>query len=117
VLQLTPRRAEPELVNGKAWVDASNFQVRRIEGTPAKSPSWWIHNLHVSIDYGTVHGIWTQLATKAVADVRLMGTHVLTSHEVDLQTTTVEAANWGPKRAGGRTSRQTITGSAVWVPR
>ena len=69
VLQLTPNRHEPELVNGKAWVDASSFQVRRIEGTPAKSPSWWIHNLHVTINYGAVQGIWTQLATKAVADV------------------------------------------------
>ncbi len=100
VLQLTPKRNDPELVNGKAWVDAANFQIRRIEGTPAKSPSWWIHNLHVTINYGAVQGIWTQLATKAVADVRLLGTHVLTSREVDLQTSTVDARNQPPNRAG-----------------
>ena len=91
LLQLTPKRHEPELLNGKAWVDAATFQVRRIEGTPAKNPSWWISNLHVTIDYGAVQGIWTQLATRAVADVRLMGTHMLTSREVDLRTTTVDA--------------------------
>ncbi len=120
VLQLTPTRHEPELVNGKAWVDATSFQVRRIEGTPAKSPSWWIHNLHVTINYGAVQGIWTQLATKAVADVRLLGTNTLTSREVNLQPATVDARNRLPNRSGerrGRTPRQGIADSAVWVPR
>ena len=36
VLQLTPKRNDAELVNGKAWIDASSFQIRRIAGTPAK---------------------------------------------------------------------------------
>jgi Outer membrane lipoprotein-sorting protein len=122
VLQLTPRRNEPDLVRGKAWVDATNFHIRRIDGTPAKTPSWWLHNLHVTINYGAVQGIWTQLATKAVADVRLMGTHVLTSREVDLQTSTVDARNRAPNRSGERRSlghapRQGLADSAVWMPR
>jgi hypothetical protein len=120
VLQLTPRRNEPELVNGKAWVDATSFQIRRIAGTPAKSPSWWISNLHVTIDYGPVEGIWTQLATTAVADVRLMGTHILTSRAIDLQTTAVDARNQRPKRAGESHShmpRQGVANSAVWISR
>lgn len=119
VLQLTPNRHEPELVNGKAWVDASSFQVRRIEGTPAKSPSWWIHNLHVTINYGAVQGIWTQLATKAVADVRLFGTNTLTSREVNLQTATVDARNRMPNRPErrSRAPRPAIADSAVWIPR
>ncbi len=120
VLQLTPNRHEPDLVDGKAWVDATSFQIRRIEGTPAKSPSWWIHNLHVTINYGAVQGIWTQVATKAVADVRLLGTNTLTSREVNLQPATVDARNRMPKRVAerrGQTPRQAIADSAVWVPR
>lgn len=122
VLQLTPKRNESDLVNGQAWVDMTSFQIRRIDGTPAKSPSWWIHNLHVTINYGLVQGVWTQLTTKAVADVRLMGKHVLTSREVDLQTTTVDARNRLPNRIGehrshGRAPRQAMADSAVWVPR
>ena len=122
VLQLTPRRSESDLVNGKAWVDTTSFQIRRIDGTPAKSPSWWIHNLHVTINYGVVQGIWTQLASKAVADVRLMGTHVLTSREVALQTTSVDARNRLPNQMVEHRSRnhaphQTIADSAVWMPR
>jgi hypothetical protein len=120
VLQLTANRREPELVNGKAWVDATNFQIRRIEGTPAKSPSWWIHNLHVTINYGAVQGIWTQLATKAVADVRLLGTNILTSREVDLQAAPVDARNRMPNGVvehRNHVPSRSITDSAVWVPR
>jgi hypothetical protein len=120
VLQLTPKRNAVELVRGKAWVDATDFQIRRIEGTPAKSPSWWIRNLHVTINYGQVQGIWTQVATKAVAEVRLMGTSVLTSREVDLQAATVDARNRQPRRlADHRTNRtrRATADSAVWVPR
>jgi outer membrane lipoprotein-sorting protein len=120
VLQLTPRRNAVELVRGKAWVDATNFQIRRIEGTPAKNPSWWIHNLHVTINYGVVQGIWTQVATKAVAEVRVMGTQVLTSREVDLQTATVDARNRLPKRVvdhHNNKARRATADSAVWVPR
>jgi hypothetical protein len=120
VLGLTPKRDDAELVFGKAWVDATNFQIRRIEGAPAKSPSWWLHNLHVTINYGAVQGIWTQLATKAVADVRLMGTHVLTSQALDLRTSTTDARNKPPYQGGEHhrpVARQTFADSAVWVPR
>ena len=120
VLQLTPKRNAVELVRGQAWVDATDFQIRRIEGAPAKSPSWWIRNLHVTINYGPVQGIWTQVATKAVAEVRLMGTTVLTSREVDLQAATVDARNRLPKRVPnhrGNRARRATADSAVWVPR
>jgi Outer membrane lipoprotein-sorting protein len=116
VLELMPKRNTSELVRGKAWVDTTNFQIRRIQGAPAKSPSWWIQNLHITINYGEVHGVWTQLATRAVADVRLIGTHVLTSREVDLQPGTVDAKNSPPGRAAERRSHASAD-SAMWVPR
>jgi len=119
VLQLTPKRSAPELLRGQAWVDASNFQVRRLQGTPAKSPSWWIKNLQVTLNYAEVQGIWTQVATRAVADVRLLGKQVLTSRQIDLRTATVDARNRAPRRAAGQpnNSRRSVVDSAVWVSR
>jgi hypothetical protein len=122
VLQLTPKRNEPDLLRGKAWVDTASFQIRRVDGAPAKNPSWWIKNLHVTINYGAVQGIWTQLATKAVADVRLLGTNVRTSREVGLQTASVDARNQVPAKVGdhrgrGRAPRPAMADSAVWMPR
>ena len=37
VLQLMPKRQAVELIRGKAWVDAGDFTIRRMEGSPAKT--------------------------------------------------------------------------------
>lgn len=115
VLQLKPRRQASELLNGLAWVDAENFRIRQIEGELAKSPSWWVKNVNVTIAYGEVLGTWVQLDSRAVADVRLMGKYTLTSQALDLRTETVTAKNLStghPSRA-----RRSVANTAVWILR
>ena len=117
VLQLTPKRQAAELIRGKAWVDANDFTMRRMEGAPAKSPSMWIKNLTVTINYGDVSGIRVTTSTKAVADVRFAGTHVLTSKEIDLRLSSVNARNQIPAIKSSRNTRRTAQDAAVWVAR
>lgn len=118
VLQLQPKRDVSELLRGKAWVDAKDFVVRKVEGEPAKSPSWWIKNLQVSIHYGEVQGVWTQSATRAVADVRFAGTHVLTSRAVGLTPASELAKNHPNRPAVRRTNpRRAMADTATWVAR
>ncbi len=114
VLQLTPKREAVELVRGKAWVDAGNFEVRRIEGDTAKSPSFWLKKLNVTINYGHVNGVWLETSTQAVADVRLAGTHVFTSKELNVETATLSARSTKPRDQ--RPGRQHIVAdTATWV--
>jgi hypothetical protein len=40
VLRIVPRRKDKYLLRGQIWVDAGTFHVRRIEGVPAKRPSF-----------------------------------------------------------------------------
>jgi len=40
VLRVVPKRKDKYLLRGQIWVDASTFHIRRIEGVPAKSPSF-----------------------------------------------------------------------------
>jgi hypothetical protein len=115
MLQLKPRRSVPELLWGKAWVDADDFRIRRVEGQPAKSPSWWLRDLQVSIDYGEVLGIWMQLASRGVANVRWMGQHVLASQALDVRTQALNATNVTPGRRPG--AQRWVTNSAAWVAR
>jgi hypothetical protein len=119
VLQLSPKREAVDLVRGNAWVDASNFELRRIAGKTAKSPSFWIKNLNVTINYGEVKGVWLQTSTQATADVRIAGPHVLTSRELDVQTATFNARTQAPAKAGNRRSNVhgTVADAATWVPR
>jgi hypothetical protein len=52
VLELLPKRKNKNLLYGKIWVDAGTHLPRRIEGEPAKTPSWWLRSLRIELDYG-----------------------------------------------------------------
>jgi len=119
VLKLSPKQARTELLRGKAWVDAGNFLVVKAEGEPAKSPSWWIKDLNIVITYGRADGVWLPLTTRATADLRLLGTHVLTSKDVEVHAVT-ESAKLTPaakQSAARKRSRSAVDQAAVWVPR
>jgi hypothetical protein len=116
VLEVRPKRQAEELIRGKVWVSTGDFTVRRIDGEPAKSPSWWIKSLHVTINYGQVKGVQTELGATAVADVRFVGTHVLTSRDVAVATGTEVARNRLAYR-NPSTARHDVTDSAAWIAR
>jgi hypothetical protein len=115
VLQLSPKREAAELLRGKAWVDATDYQIRRVEGELSKSPSWWVKNVHVSLNYGEVLGMWMQLDSRAKADVRMMGQYVLTSQALDVRTQMVTARNIAPGHS--LRARRSVGNSAVWIAR
>lgn len=77
VLDMFPKRKEKQLMQGKVWVDADTYLIRREEGTPAKLPSWWLKSLHIVLQYGDVNGMWLQTASQGSADVRVFGMHTL----------------------------------------
>ncbi len=99
VLQLTPRRESKELISGLAWVDAATFRIMKVSGTPAKSPSWWIKRLVITLEYGDVEGMWLQRSTTAQAEVRVIGRRTLTSRDVSYRTGDVVAANSASRRS------------------
>ena len=86
VLALKPKRKEKELIAGQAWVDQHSFLVRRIEGELAKSPSWWLKKVQVKLAFEDRGGTWVQTDMEAVADVRVVGPHTLTSRMLDYRT-------------------------------
>ncbi len=114
VLQLSPKREAVELVRGKAWVGANDFRVRRIEGETAKSPSMWVKNLNLTLNFGEVSVVWLQTSSRAVAQVRLAGTHVLTSKELEVRTGTVDASATTPA-IPHRNRQHIIADTATWV--
>ena len=119
VLQLSPKHQATELLRGKAWVDAENFLVVRVEGEPAKNPSWWIKELTIRYRLWARRRVWLPLATRATADLRILGTHVLTSKDVEVHAVT-ENAKLSPtsrRTPQGKRSGRSIDQAAVWIPR
>ncbi len=104
-LGLTPKRKANDLVRGEALVDQRTFQVRQVEGDLAKTPSWWLRKVHVTMGFGDVQGTWLQTQVEAVADVRIFGQHTLTSQLVDYRSVDVLAMKTAPVNPRGTTAR------------
>jgi hypothetical protein len=110
LLGLKPKRKEKELISGQAWVDKNSFFVRHIEGEVAKTPSWWLKKVSVKLTFADFDGSWLQTNMEAVADVRMLGAHTLTSRLVDYRGADVVASHTG-------TGSTTFFGSRAPKPR
>jgi hypothetical protein len=114
LLGLMPKRKQKELIAGRAWVDKQTFLIRRIEGEMAKSPSWWLKNVKVQLDFSEVSGLWLQTAMKATADVRFSGSQTLQAQTLDCRQADVVAARGNPKYA--RTIRRSMPAQLLFPP-
>lgn len=117
VLELRPKRADKNLLKGVAFVDANTYLIRRLVGHPAKNPSWLIKDLHLTLIFGDVQGMWMQTASEAIANVRFVGKHVFTSQDVSLRTAEQVAQLRRPAAAKRSRARTTATSIGAGVLR
>jgi hypothetical protein len=82
VLRIVPRRKDKDLLHGQIWVDASTFHIRRIEGVPAKNPSFWIKGIHITLQFAELGGMWVPISFDAIATVRFLGQYTLAGHNI-----------------------------------
>ena len=73
VLAVKPRTKNKYLFQGKIWVNAEQFAVVRIEGEPAKNPSFWIKDTRIETLYVNVNDFWLPAHNHSVTAVRLGG--------------------------------------------
>jgi hypothetical protein len=83
VLGLKPKRTASDLIAGQAWVDKHSFLIRQVQGEVEKTPSWWLRTVQIKLVFADLDGIWVQKSMEAVADVRIVGSHTLTSRILD----------------------------------
>jgi outer membrane lipoprotein-sorting protein len=98
VLELHPRRKDKNLVRGNIWVDVRTYLLRRTEGEPAKSPSWWLRDVRMVFLYGDVGGMWLQTASEATATVRILGQHTMVARDVKYSISELVAAGSSGRR-------------------
>jgi hypothetical protein len=91
LLGLKPRRKDHKLLVGTVWIDASNYLIVRVEGQPSQPVSFWIHNVHITLEFQQVHGMWIQAGFRSTGDVRLLGQHTMISHDVEYKMGEIEA--------------------------
>ena len=82
VLHIIPKRKEKGLLLGDIWVDAKTYRIRQIIGIPLKTPSFWIKDLHITVQFAAVNGMWIAVSLDASAAVRLLGIYTLAGHNL-----------------------------------
>jgi hypothetical protein len=73
VLDISPKTNNRFLVRGRIWVDAEDYAITRIEGTPAKNPSFWTPKIQVVHRYEKVGAFWLPVLNQSRAQVRIFG--------------------------------------------
>src|SRR5690349_18755836 len=51
VIAIEPKTPNKYLARGRVFVDAEDYAIVRVEGRPAKNPSFWIKSVHFVHDY------------------------------------------------------------------
>ncbi|RZU35548.1 hypothetical protein [Edaphobacter modestus] len=78
VLEILPRTANRYLIEGRIWVNAKDFSIIRVEGKPARDPSFWVHDVHFVHTYQRVGQFWFASSTQSTSEIRLFGRSELT---------------------------------------
>ena len=87
VLALVPKRRDKYLFIGKAWIDKEDFAIARLEGEPAKSPSFWVVRAPFVREYQRVDGFWLPLQDETRTEIRFAGPYVLRIQYADYHIT------------------------------
>jgi hypothetical protein len=82
VLHIIPKRKEKGLLLGDIWVDAETYKIQQIVGVPVKNPSVWISDLHITVQFAPVNGLWIPVSVDATATVRFLGIYTLTGRDI-----------------------------------
>ena len=78
VVQAIPKRKTKDLFEGKIWIDVQDYAIVRIEGHPAKRPSFWIASEDYVRQYQKIDGFWLPQKDETLVHVRLYGTKLVT---------------------------------------
>ena len=75
VFEISPKTKNQFMIRGRIWVDAVDFAITRLEGSPAKNPSFWIRSVHVVHRYDRIGKFWLPVTNKSRAEARIFGTN------------------------------------------
>ena len=83
VISIEPKTQNKYLARGRIWVDADEYAIVRVEGQPAKNPSFWFKSVHFVHDYNRSGSFWFPVTDRSVTDARIFGATEMTIEYFD----------------------------------
>ena len=78
VIEAIPKIPKKYLIRGTVWVDAEDYAILRMEGSPVKSPSFFIKSVRFTHTYQKNGSFWFPASDVSVSDARIFGPTELT---------------------------------------
>ena len=105
VIDVTPKREDKYLFEGRIWVDANDYALVRAEGDPAKNPSFWTRSIHFVQQYHKSGDFWFPTTTESITQARFVGKTDVTIQYFDYAPNTAS----GGDSSSGRASLKEVT--------
>jgi hypothetical protein len=74
IISVVPKRRDKFLMEGRIWVDASDYALVRAEGNSASNPSLWTRRIHFVQRYKKNGEFWFPVSTNSITDAVFFGT-------------------------------------------
>jgi hypothetical protein len=78
VIELLPKQKSKYLLQGKAWIEAEEFALVRMEGRPSANLSFWVGKPYIVQRFQKAGGFWMSAHNRSLAETRLLGSTELT---------------------------------------
>jgi hypothetical protein len=95
-LKIDPKHDRKDLLKAVIWVDKDTYRLVKMDGEPAKSPSFWVKDVHLVLYFNEVAGMWLQTGTRALAKTRFGGQYNVVSNDLSYDVERAVAVNVRP---------------------
>ena len=72
-LRISPKQKNKYRLNGNIWVDAEDYAIVRIQGSPSKRVSFWTIRTEIIRQYRKVNCVWLTDRIESVSDIFIAG--------------------------------------------
>ena len=73
LIAVVPRQSKKYLMKGRIWVDREDFAIVRMEGSPAKNPSFWTRKVQFIRRYQKHGPFWLAVSIESQSELLIAG--------------------------------------------
>jgi outer membrane lipoprotein-sorting protein len=92
VLEIQPKNEAKYLTKGRIWVNAEDYAVVQMEGSPSKKPSFWINSVSFVQTFEKTGDFWLASSNRSVTETKVFGKAEMTIKHFDYSLPALQAA-------------------------